>query len=220
MTYHIFFGFAAGISKTIKAPVDTKQKIQDHIDYIESSLNIKREKYLDNPEHWESINFDHFDDDILCDLAIRHNNWVRDTYWLLEEYANTPAEVFEEITDDEFKTFLPALKFIDVPSHKWTGEYYTDKMETLYEVMRGRETNGISFNSKKLTQKQAAAVIILFSEFLDHDDRRLDVPKGHDYLASSYNGGYDWCEKCGAITFEDSQRCERKKCPQIIVDEN
>jgi hypothetical protein len=40
--------------------------------------------------------------------------------------------------------------------------------------------------------KQAAAVVTLFAEYLDDYDMRLDVPNGHDYLASSYNGGYDW----------------------------
>ena len=53
----------------------------------------------------------------------------------------------------------------------------------------------------------------IFSTFLDKDDRRLDVPKGYDYLASSYDGGYTWCEKCGAVLPEDADACRKRKCP-------
>ena len=86
-------------------------------------------------------------------------------------------------------------------------------MEHLYEVMRGRKSEGVTFGEKALTTKQAAAVINIFSPYLDHDDRRLDVPNGYDYLASSYDGGYDWCEKCGAMRPEDADACRKRKCP-------
>ena len=89
-------------------------------------------------------------------------------------------------------------------------------MEVLYDVMRGNENEGITFGEKKLTPKQASAVVRLFSEFLDKHDRRLDVPNGHDYLASSYDGGYWWCEKCGAITYDDAESCGKRKCPYEI----
>lgn len=32
-------------------------------------------------------------------------------------------------------------------------------------------------------------------------------------LYRSDNGGYEWCEKCGAITYDDSMNCNKKKCP-------
>jgi hypothetical protein len=86
-------------------------------------------------------------------------------------------------------------------------------MEHLYEVMRGRESNGVTFDVKPLTEKQAAQVINLFSEFLDPDDLRLNVPDGRDYLASSADGGYEWCDKCFKPIAEDDTSCRRRKCP-------
>ena len=89
-----------------------------------------------------------------------------------------------------------------------------EKMNHLYEVMRGRPDDGVSFDETPLTERQAAQVINIFSTYLDEHDMRLDVPRGHDYLASSYDGGYDWCEKCGcAVHPDDIGSCEKKKCP-------
>lgn len=213
MSYSVFFEFTQGLSKTIMLPRGTIAAFTNHIEQIESILQVKREKYLDNPEYWGAINFDGIDEDELCKAAIEHNNWVRKVHNILDKYAEHPSEEAEELTNKKFQKILPALHFIKVPVEKWNGEYYTNRMEVLYEVMRGRESEGISFNTKALTEKQASNVILLFSEFLDHEDRRLEVPKGHDYLASSYDGGYEWCEKCGAITYEDSLECQRKGCP-------
>jgi hypothetical protein len=213
MSYKTFFTFAAGLNKTLKVPIGTKESIQNHIDWIESTLNIEREKYLENPAHWKYNDFLNIKDDILCDAAEKHNDWVRWIYDGLADWSNKEPDICEEITNEDFQGFLPALSFIKVKSERWNGEYYTKRMEALYEVMRGRENEGISFDAKKLTEKQAAQVIILFSEFLDHEDRRLDVPKDCDYLASSYDGGYEWCEKCGAITYEHSLNCRKRGCP-------
>jgi len=72
----------------------------------------------------------------------------------------------------------------------------------------------VTFDEKPLTERQAAQVINLFSVFLDAHDCRLDVPKGYDYLASSYNGGYIWCEKCGAVTGDHMANCRKRGCPK------
>jgi hypothetical protein len=214
MSYHAFFSLSEGLSQSIMAPKGTKEEIDSHVQWVERILNIKREKYLDNPEHWASNNYDGIKNGVLCKVAIEHNDWVRRIYGKFEEWSKNPiTENFEEITPKEAELFFPALEMIIVPPSRWTGEYYTDRMNCLYEAMRGRECEGISFDAKKLTEKQASAVIRLFSEFLDTDDRQLEVPKGRDYLASSYDGGYEWCESCGAITFEDSLNCSKNKCP-------
>lgn len=89
----------------------------------------------------------------------------------------------------------------------------TQVYNSLYEVMRGRKSEGVTFDEKALTPKQTAKVIILFSEFLDHHDIRLDVPNGRDQLASSTDGGYDWCEKCGAMDPDDVPDCRKRGCP-------
>ena len=53
----------------------------------------------------------------------------------------------------------------------------------------------------------------IFSPILDSHDVRLDVPKGLDRLAASDDGGYWWCSKCGAVTLEHAEQCEKKNCP-------
>jgi len=204
---------AAGLSKTLKVPIGTKKSIQNHIEWIESTLNIEREKYLDNPERWKYSDYLDIKNDLLCKSADEHNDFVIELYENMARWTKNEPLEFEEITDEDFKSFLPGLNLISVKSERWTGEYYTKRMETLYEVMRGRETDGITFGEKPLTPKQAAQVISLFSEFFDHYDRGLDVPKDCDYLASSYDGGYEWCEKCGAITYEHSINCRKRGCP-------
>jgi len=220
MIYNYFFGLAQGIEKTINVPIGTIKSMQEHIQLVEKTLNIKREKYEDNPEHWEFTDYAEIEDDILCEVAEKHNLLVRDFYEDINKYGIYPSEEFEELTNEIFQTLLPGLQLITVKPERWTGEYYTNRMQTLYEVMRGRETEGISFDTKALTIKQATAVILLFAEFLDHDDRRLDVAKGQDWLSSSYDGGYIWCEKCGAVTYEYSDECTKRGCPLKIKDED
>jgi hypothetical protein len=215
MSYKGYFIFAQGLSKTIQVPIGTKEKIDNHVKWIESTLNIEREKYLDNPERWKFNDYKNISNEVLCNSAEKHNNWVRDIYDLFQKCSKTPLVEFEDITPEEAQLFFPALQIITVKPERWTGEYYTSRMETIYSVMRGNEEEGITFDALKLTIKQAEQVIILFSEFLDNDDRCLMVPKGQDYLASNYDGGYEWCEKCGAITYEDSLDCEKRGCPLL-----
>ena len=216
MSYHIYFGFTAGLNSTIKVPKGTIEKLHEHVYYVEKTLNIKREKYLDNPERWALNDYKEIEDKILCETAEMHNDFVRDFYEDLAKWAKTSPIEFEELTNDEFQKILPGLQTITVKPERWTGDYYTKRMEVLYDVMRGIETEGITFDGKKLTPKQASAVIVLFSEFLDNDDRDLRVPNGHDYLASSYDGGYWWCQKCGATTYDDAESCRKRKCPYAI----
>ena len=215
MGYQCFFSLAVGISKTIIVPKGTIADALERIDEVESTLGIKRGRYLDNPEHWEYNDYKDIPDKVLCKVAEEHNNWIRSFHRLLDRYSKEPCVKGEKLTPKIFAKILVGLSFIKVPPKRWTGDYYTERMQALYEVMRGRECEGVSFDTKPLTQKQAANVIILFSEFLDHHDRRLDVPKGQDYLASSYDGGYDWCEKCGAITYDDAKYCKTRKCPLV-----
>ncbi len=52
-----------------------------------------------------------------------------------------------------------------------------------------------------------------YLSYLDAHDLRLEAPMGCDYLASSSDGGYVWCEKCGAVTEEHLLQCKRRGCP-------
>lgn len=127
------------------------------------------------------------------------------------EKGKTPPS--EMLTPEDARTFWYGLQSLEVPIGRWTSDYYRARMEHLYEVMRGRENEGVTFDAKRLSPKQAAAVMNIFSTYVDPGDLRLDVPNGHDYLASSSDGGYEWCEKCGPAHPDDAQVCRRKACP-------
>ena len=224
MSYHVFFGFSSGLAKPIRVPAGTKKEIIEHVEEVESVLGLKRTQYEDNPIHWDHWDpeyrngFPSVDNKTLCKTVQHHNSWVRSLYRDFAEYSEKPFKSSkgkrgEWITPKDAQKFWHGLVELHVEVSRWTPDYYIDRMEHLYEVMRGRESEGVTFGAKTLTEKQAAAVINIFSPFLDHDDRRLDVPNGYDYLASSYDGGYTWCEKCGAVAEGNEGRCRKRKCP-------
>ena len=211
MSYHVFFGFASGLAKPLKVPIGTLKDIADHVEWVERTLDMQ------SPGggsiwHWFNLRdaCNRAEMETLCEVASKHNTFVRWLYERLGEWSKTPVKGGETLTPTKAKKFWEALQEISVPVEKWTPDYYIGRMEHLYEVMRGRESEGVTFDGKALTTKQAAAIINIFSPYLDDDDRRLD---GCDYLASSYDGEYDWCEKCGAVLPEDADRCTKRKCP-------
>ena len=224
MSYHVFFDFSSGLAKSLKVPAGTKQSIKEHVEEIERILGLKRTKYESNPTHWDHFDpeyrngFPSVDDETLCKTVQGHNAWVRSLYRNFGEWAEKPfkgskGKRAETISTMDAEKFWHALTELSVGPSRWTPDYYIDRMEHLYEVIRGRESEGVTFGAKALTTKQAAAVINMFSPFLDSGDRRLDVPNGYDYLASSYDGGYDWCEKCGPMHPDDVDGCRKRKCP-------
>lgn len=215
MSYHVFFNFSQGLSRTITVPKGTLSAIIAHVADIESRLKLEREQYNDNPVHWKWHGWPspELKDDILCRDVEDHNRWVHWLYDCIAEWANNPVENGEDITPEGAKSFWHGLQTLTVPTNRWTGDYYRARMEELYKVMRGRPTAGISFDVAKLSPKQAGAVIRLFEDFLDPQDLRLEVPKGCDHLASSYYGEYDWCERCGAVLPEYAESCRKRGCP-------
>jgi len=220
MGYFTYFSFAAGLEKPIWVEKGAIQRMLDHVAEIEKALNLTREKYLDNPEHWtrESKKFVGIDDDKLCAVVSRHNRYIRAFYDQLAECSKKGKRPnTERLTPKKAQEFWHALDELHVEPGRWSADYYREEMERIYEVMRGRETDGVSFNAKKpLTPEQADAVICLFSEFLDSHDIRLAVPVGHDRLASSYDGEYDWSSTCGAIDSDEFEHhgstCRKKDC--------
>lgn len=218
MSYHVFFAFSSGLKNPLQVPKGTKQEILAHIEHVQSTLNLEITKYENNPAHWNhwKMGYEGIDDEVVCETVSKHNQWVRRIYWKIAEWAKKPVEDGETISLEDAQEFWHGLEILSVDPSRWTPDYYRERMETLYEVMRGRETEGISFGVKALTEKQAAAVINIFSEYLDKGDLRLDVPHGRDYLASSCDGGYDWCDKCyRPMVWDDAQYCRRRKCPLI-----
>ncbi len=215
MAYKIFFDFTAGLNKTMKVPVGTKADIVKHIKTVEATLKIEREN-----NHWERDGYSTVSDEVLCEIAEEHNAWVIWFYNRLIAWEEKSPNPFEKMTKKDFEYYLPALRRITVPPERWTGDYYRKRMEVLYEVMRGQEIEGITFDEKALTVKQASQVINLFSEFLDPSDMRLTVPVGCDHLESSHDGGYEWCDKCfKAVARDHYFNCKRRGCPIMAEDE-
>jgi hypothetical protein len=207
---------SSGLKEPITVPKGMLKEILDRVALTEKMLGLEVEQYrVDTPKYWRdpSKPKEGVSNETFCDVASEHNRFVRWLYQRFGEYSKTPAVDGETITIEDAATFWHGLKIIDVPAHKWTGDYYKARMDALYEAMRGRESEGIIFDSKPLTPRQAADVINLFSQFLDHDDLRLDVPKDCDHLASLDDGGYEWCEKCGAVTYEYAELCRKRGCP-------
>jgi len=214
MSYRVYFNLSAGLKEPITVPKGTLKDIYEHIKDAETQLGFETEQYRDNPKHWKSTQpKEGVSDDVYCQVAEEHNRFVRWLYELFGRCSETPSKDGEVITPEESARFWHGLADIVVPHSRWTRDYFVNRMNAFYEVMRGREEEGIIFEAPKLTEKQASAVINIFSSILDTHDVRLDVPKGHDYIAAMDDGGYAWCEKCGAVTWDDAMNCAKKNCP-------
>ncbi len=225
MSFRVFFSFSTGLATPLKAPKGTKSALMEHVQRVESVLGLRRIEYHENPVRWDHFdpNFrDGFPDvanDLLCRTVEEHNEWVRRVYKRFGEWAAHPVEDGEEITPEEAAAFWHGFELLQVEPRRWTSDYYRARMESLYEVMRGRESEGVTFDAKPLSPAQAAAVVRIFDEYLDGHNLRLDVPHGRDYLASSTDGGYDWCDKCfHPMVPDDGASCRKRKCPLADSD--
>lgn len=216
MSYEVFFDFSTGLAAPLQVPVGTKARYLDHVERLEETLGLKRDQYRDNPVRWAwPYLFEDIDDEVLCVAVEEHNRWVRCAYEDIATWARAPVEGGETLTPEDAAEFWHGFHRLTVEPDRWTEDYYRARMECLYEVMRGRPTEGISLDEKALSAKQASAVIHLFAEFLDPGDLRLEVPRGCDHLAGS--DAYRWCERCGAVDDSDGglsvEDCRRRGCP-------
>lgn len=213
MSYHVFFAFSVGLKESIWAPRGTLEGIWRHIEHVEKTLELTPTRYRANNAHWQHPRGGWVDIErgLLCKTVREHNDWVRRFYDDLALWAKSPVEGGDEITPRIADAFWHGLEILSVPPARWDKDYYRNRMEHLYEVMRGNTHEGVTFDAPKLTPKQAGAVINLFS-FLDPDDLRLDVPKGCDYLASLHYGEYEWCSRCGAVENDYAANCRRRGC--------
>ena len=220
MPFHVYFAFSTGLSKAIRVPKGTFERCLNHVKDVEKKLGLETTQYQDNPPHWKStIPKEGVTDELYCRVASNHNRFVQYLYADLAKWSKTILKKAnsELLTPSRAAKFWHGLQTIEVPPHRWTRDYYRDRMEHVYEVLRGVESEGCTFDAKRLTIKQAAAVIRVFEQYLDKHDLRLDVPNGHDRLKSSHDGGYVWCEKCGPVDGEEvdtkSRFCRRRQCP-------
>lgn len=220
MSVRTFFMFTAGLASPVLVPAGTRAALTAHVERVESVLGIVRTKFESNPTHWDradrSVATSPIKDDLLCDTVEEHNRWVRNTYRQFEKWLASPVVDGELLTPVDAELFWFGLEELEVPVTRWTRAFYVERMNQVYDVLRGLESEeGERLEAPKLTPKQAAAVINVFSGYLDTYDMRLDVPDGHDYLASSYDGGYDWCGTCYKAIARDDPRqwnCKRRKC--------
>lgn len=250
MSYAIHFSLSSGLAAPLTVPKGTKQRLLDHVSGVERILKLKRTKPYSqhdrdagHPDYWESFgrwkDWADIDDELLCETVRHHNAWVAETYEWFAIWSNEPFSVpvkrtnqnclywnvteVETITPEDAREFWPGFAKLDVPIGRWSGDYYRNRMEHLYEVMRGRPEEGVTFDAVALTQQQAGAVINLFSGYLDASDLRLDVVQtpgrgfnGQDRLASSYDGGYSWCGGCfKPIDYDCIGECKKRGCPLL-----
>ena len=210
MSFHVFFGFSQGLARPLQVPAGTLASYHQRLLEVEQALKLERDG-----NHWNQwkMEYEGVPNELLCETVENHNNWVQQVYRNFGKWAAEPVLDGDTITVADADNFWFGLTLLNVPPSRWTADYYEARMSALYEVMRGRETDGMSFDVKALTPKQGAAVINLFAQYLDHHDRNLDVPNGRDHLASSSNGGYEWCEKCGPMDDEAIHACRKRKCP-------
>lgn len=196
-------------------PKGTLAAIRAHVAKVEQTLGFEPTQYRDNPRYWKTTTpKEGVTDEVLCRVAGEHNAWVRQLYADFVTWQQQPPKPPTELLRVKAaRDFWHALRMIDVPPGRWTSDYYRGRMEHLYEVMRGRENEGFRLDARALTPLQAGAVVRLLEGVLDVGDLRLEVPNGHDELRSSVDGGYVWCEKCGAVAEEDELLCRKRKCP-------
>lgn len=154
--------------------------------------------------------------------AVRlHNDEVRSLYRDLSEWQKRKWKrgETERITVEQSVEFWGGLEILEFPRELWDREHYTAHMEHLHELLTTGESRGTSLNCKPFNAKQADALINLFENEIDQwgFDARFSVPldenlKPYGLIASSYDGGYDWCSKCGPIHTDDfHSRC--RVCP-------
>lgn len=219
----VYFGLSSGLSKPIKVPIGTCDKIKNHINEVTEKLQLKVEQYRDNPPHWTNCSpSSEVPDDVASQYVFEHNRWVRQIYADLSTWSETPPDEYEELTPEFARTIWYGLATLYLTYDRWTEETYVAEMEKCFEVMQGRETDGVGFGEKPLTKRQAAAVIWLFSEYLDRADVRLEVPNGRDYLVT--DDEYAWCPKHGAWHYDDVEEhsddgdpiCPAEGCEEYI----
>lgn len=217
MAFKVYFAFSSGLSKPVEVPKGTMTDTISTIEQTENVLGITREEY-NGETRWHIYpvlekNAANITDEQYCKTVLRHNDHVRRLYETMvnDSWKKWKRET-EVITPEDALKFWFGLRILDVPVNRWTDCYYREQMESIYEAMRGREHNGMSFDEKPLTPQQAASVIRLFSQWMDRGDIRLDVPRGYDHLASSCSDEYYWCASCGCAVDPSEWDEEKDKC--------
>lgn len=205
MSFMVFFDLSVGFNRTLYFREGTYSRVLLAVNRTERRLGIRREYYegVCRWNDWPLVSKS-VDDKDYCQAVEEHNAMVRHFYEECSEAKAKPTKHRTEgITPYMAQNLFIGLRQLTVPAEKWTYEYYQSRMEAIYDTLRGRSQEGMTFDSPPLSIEQARDVICLFAQYLDSHDIRLEVCKGHDSLTNSYSEGYFWCSKCGAVDYDD-----------------
>lgn len=223
MSFFVYFDFSVGFNTTLFFRKGTYERVLLAVNETERRLGIRREYYEGSCRwnHWPLVAKTVSDKDY-CDAVEKHNSIVR---WFYEECSKASNEATkqrpEAISPDMATNLFIGLQQLTVPVQKWTYEYYQARMEAIYDTLRGRPEEGMTFDSEPLSIEQARDVVVLFAQYLDSHDIRLEVCKGHDSLTNSYSEGYFWCSKCGAVDYDDLPDefdTDKSVCPECVTN--
>lgn len=162
------------------------------------------------------------------------NDYTRKFYGLLSACSEpdgwqkpTPYQSHkesEELTPETFKEYIGFLRQrIEWPREFWSREYWMDYLTHIWKVLGGDESRGIELGCEPLSFEQRKAMLWLIEGEQDqwgYDSRaeqpldENDEPCGD--LASSYDGGYDYCDGpgCGRPYHPDYSLRKCNACPQ------
>lgn len=198
-----YFQLSSGLAKTIQVPVGTCAALKQHFEEVTKKLKLEVVQYKNNPPHWNRYTAAKDVPDYIAGKTIlAHNRFVRELHRDLAAWSEKPPnEPTEDLTPEFAQQIWYGFSMLELTYDRWVKDVYVEEMETIFDVLQGKEANGISFSAEPLTAKQAAEVIGLFSAYFDKDDVRLEVPNGCDFLVT--NDEYLWCPSHGAWLWSD-----------------
>jgi hypothetical protein len=164
----------------------------------------------------------------MANAVQRHNDEIR---WLYDEMDKWSEKTdwkdgeWEVITQEQAVEFWGGLQILELPKELWTRDHFTDHMQHVYELLSTGESRGVSLNCEPLKSDQVSSLINYIESELDQwgFDCRFAVPldedlQPYDHIASSYDGGYDWCSHCGPI-HPNAFHARCRVCPRAATGE-
>lgn len=219
-----YFELSSGLAKSITVPSGTCESLKRHFEEVTRKLQLEIVQHKDNPPRWNRRTAPKSVSDYVAGKTISaHNQFVRELHDDLAKWSQSPPEnePTEELTPEFAESIWYGFSMLSLAHDRWTRDFYIEEMEVIFDVLQGTERHGIVFGEKALTAKQAAAVITLFSSYFDHDDVRLDLPNGRDWLEAS-DETY-WCPFHGCWHRQDVEEdsygnvvCPADGCEEVV----
>lgn len=207
---HIFFAFSEGLKQDIYVSKKTIEYVMHKVGLQMDTLDISDIAEIPDMSSLERFAEKHFEqghrgDEAICEFASEQCKLVEMAYDMVQKATPEPTtENTALLTQGDFKAILPMLKQVDVPIERWSKDYHRERMDEVYEILRGRPTDKVSWEIPPLTEEQAAGVVWLIDVVLgvDRHQNDLAVCKGQDHISDTNE--YHWCEKCGAVDYDDT----------------